>query len=611
MGSRYASEGLFGSSIYRLTWSQANTSIGGGAYQNFNSDAGRQYTASAYIRPSKNQKIRAAIEWKDQEGTNISISQNAPEDFVANTWRRISITGTPPEGSIRGVVTFFVGNGGSLWAPGDTMDVDGFLLEQSSGPLDFFDGSDSDAIWLGAAGNSASAKLVSSSPQQILSHQGRYDGLTINGKNITFRMEFDGQPSAEISYDLGENRLAHVVGLFNGNDLELWVNGSAVGSVTLTDEQKAAPYLASDGKLYGGTTTSSQRIAVNAVAVYNLISGDNIVRNYQAGIETIGQARIPVQKSGVPVGIEPDIDTIIYEKTWSEYDDFTLGRREEVEFTPQSVVPAYDESGLSKAGYWSVGIPLDATGDTSIYGVALSWSGSGISVQASTDGVEFTDVKNGELVSIIPNGFNPTGKDLEVRVNFAGGKVDDPSFLESLSTVVFKNNKTNNITAFPITIGHPAVIRKDYEVNLFRDDNGVTLNGGSITIGPDTNPVPEPIRTIELWVKPTGTFSISGITGTRYRNGVVDSVLPLGQWSVIHIVSAGDVTSNIVISGNAIVGQLSVYDTSLTAADITHIYRSYNGTTAVRIEESNGITVTEPVGPVIIYNHDWSITGAG
>lgn len=612
-GSRVTTGGLFGPSLYRISWTTGTTTTGGGLYQQFDAAYDLPYSASAYIRSSKNQKFRAAIEWKDTEGANISISQNNPEDFVANTWKRISITGTPPLGAVRGVVSFFAGNGGTSWSAGDSVDYDGILIEQSAIVGDFYDGNSPDVIWSGAAGYSPSLSLVSTSKQQILSHSGRFDGLSIDGKTISFKMEFANQPPVEVTHDLVESQLAHVVGSFNGNMIELWVNGKAVASMPLTEEQKFDSYLDSDGKLYSGYTESSQRLAINSIAVYNIITPEDIERNYRAGIETIGQARIPVQKSGIPIELNSDAGSVFHEETWESAEDFKRGLSNNVQYTDEFISPTIID-GVSTPGSWSFGIPLDASADQSIYGVALSWSGTGVIVETSIDGANWFAAKSGELVNSISPGMNPTDKDLEVMVSFVGGITEDASRLDSITVVGYRNSTIANSTLNPVTLTHPALVRKDSEMNLFRDDNGVFLGGGSLSIGPDPSTVePDPVRTIELWIKPrSGEASISGLTGTRYRNGSADSPLPVGEWSLVHLVSPTDITSDVVISGDAIVGQIALYDLGLTAGDISHIWKSYTGTTSIRIDETDVINITEVAGnPVSTYSHDWSISQAG
>jgi len=449
--------------------------------------------------------------------------------------------------------------------------------------------------------------LDDTAPQQILSHSGKMDGLSINGKSVTFSVEFATQPAVSATYDLGENQLAHVVGVFTETDIELWVNSRVVASMPLTEQQKFDSYPDSDGKLYCGATTSSQKIAVNGVAVYNILPSADIERNYRAGIETIGQARIPVQRSGIPIELSSESGSVFYEETWTTDTDFKRGLAEGVEYAADYIAPSTVD-GVPTAGRWSVGIPLDSADQTVIYGVALSWSGLGAAVECSLDGETWTPAKSGELVSIIEPNSDQTGKDLEIRVLIeAGGRLD------SLYAVGYSNNKVNNVTLNPITLTHPALVRKDSEANLFRDDNGVFLGGGSITIGPDASETPEPVRTIELWLKPRKSgVTIGGPSGmTLYRNGVVSSTWPVGEWSLIHVVSNADITSDISIVGDAIIGQMALYDETLTQEDVTHIWNSYNGTTAFRVEDSDVITISEPAPPVSTYAHDWSISQAG
>lgn len=447
--------------------------------------------------------------------------------------------------------------------------------------------------------------------QKVLSHSNVDDGITINGKVIRFGTVYTNSGSAFCDYDLGEYKLAHVVGIHNQDQNQLWVNGELVAQVDLTEEQRGDTYNITDNTyLYAGTTSSTQEVAMNAVSFYPTISGDDIKRNYEAGINFIGQDRVTPQLGGVTLDLSADANSIFIEEDWTAKFEFERGLKDSVEYAEDQIEPSYVD-GVSVPGTWTVSVPLDAQNDPSIYGVMVAWSSHNVSVDVSLDGAAWTPAVSGRLVSIIPNGYNPSGKDLQVRVSFAGGLAEDPSFLESLRVVGYRDNTIQNITARPLSATHPAVVRRDFEPNLYRDDNGVRLGGGTLTIGPDTSPEPEVARTVELWIKPlSGTPTIS-VGGTRYRNGVADFALPVGEWSLVHIVASADITSDITVSGDAIIGQATLYPDALTASDVDFIWRSYIGRTALRFEENTATVVSEDATPVVIYAHDWAIDSAG
>lgn len=447
-------------------------------------------------------------------------------------------------------------------------------------------------------------------PQQILSHDGQFDGLSIEGKVVRFATEYLVEAPAEVDFDLQEYQLAHVVGIHNNDKNELWVNDVLVASVDITDAQKADSYVATDGFLYCGNTTSTQELAINGVAFYTSISGDQIHQNYLAGIDFIGQYRVVPQYDGLPFSLDAATGAVFLRNSWVDSSDFSLGIKNNVEYSPDQINPSYS-SGLSVAGTWTVGTPLDAQADTSIYGVMVAWSGKDITVDVSLDGTTWTPAISGELVSIISNGYNPTGKDLQIRVSFAGGLAVDPAYLESLTVIGFRNNSVNSLANRTVTVSHPAVMREDYEPNLYRDDNGVNLHNGTLTIGTDTGPDADVARTLELWIKPISGAPTISVGGTKYRNGVADATLPIGEWSLIHYVAGVDITSDITVTGNCIVGQAALYPTPLSSTDVSNIYKSYTGAQTIRFTETVDVEITEGATPAAIYTHDWAIDGAG
>lgn len=478
------------------------------------------------------------------------------------------------------------------------------------GPI--FTGSDDGAVWNGTTNQSVSHMLPSEGPQAVLSHSNEYDGITISGSTVRFGTTYLSTGSAICEYDMGERKLAHVVGVHNADANELWVNGEQVATVAITDEQKADMYAASTSELYCGHTTASQAIAMNAAAIYGTLSGDDIRRNYLAGIEFIGQRAVASQFGGISLDLSSENGSVFINETWTTKSQFELGFKNNVELGEQRIEPSF-ENGVSIPGSWTVSIPLDAQQDPTIYGVVVSWSGYGVSVESSLDGITWSTVSRGVPVASVPAGFNPAGKDLQVRVNFAGGKALDPAYLESLTITGYRNSKVMNLTAREVTTTYPAVVRGDFETNLYRDDNGVSMNGGALVIGGDTTPEPVPLRTLEMWIKPLSLpLSIPVPGATRYRNGVPDTVLPVGQWSLVHFVASSDVIAGaITVSGDAIVGQATLYPTALTAEQVNFIWKSYTGRTATRLADNNTIVVQEPTAPTRIYAYDWAINSAG
>jgi hypothetical protein len=447
-------------------------------------------------------------------------------------------------------------------------------------------------------------------PQQILSHLNIFDGLSINGKVISFSTQYLTAPAATVTFDLQEYQMAHVVGTHTKDQNQLWVNNVMVASVNLTDAQKADQFVATDGYLYSGYTTSTQQIAMNGVAFYTAIDSDTINQNYLAGTRATPQAAVGPQLNGLCLNMSGDVGNIFASRVWQQRADWSLGLKNNVEYGDSQITPTY-VAGVSVAGTWTTALPLDSQGDTSIYGVLVQWTGNSITVATSLDGTTWTTATSGQLISTITSGYNPTGKDLQIRVSFAGGLAADPANLDSLTVVGYRDNTFATHSTRPITVGYPAVLRSDFEPNLYRDDNGVNLHSQTLTIGVDTSTDPSVARTLEAWIKVISGSPTISVGGTLYRNGVADSTLPIGEWSCIHYVAAADIATSITIAGDCIVGQVTLYPTPLTAAQVAHLYGSYTGVPTFRIVDASIIAISEPVSPVSQYAHDWSISPAG
>lgn len=447
--------------------------------------------------------------------------------------------------------------------------------------------------------------------QKVLSHASAYDGLTINGNIVSFSTQYLTTGTCKVSYDIQHRRAVHVVGTHNANKNELYVNGELVASLELTDEQKEDSYVATDGKLYTGQTTSTHRVLLNAVAVYRQLGPDDILDNFNKGRIVFGQDNVVSGYGGEALDLTGS-NEYMYEE-WVERGDFMDGVLTNVAVDNFRLTPAF-VAGASIAGSWRTVLPLDASGFTSIYGAVLDWSGENLAVDVSFDGITWTPVVKGELITLIPNGFNPaTGGDLEVRASFAGGRTDDAEYLESISVTGYVDNVITKSATRTMTVSHPSIVMENREPVEYDDRNGIYLDGGTLTIAATTDTDAPAVRTVEVWVKPiAGTLTKSFSGGTTYLNGLADATAPrVGEWSLQHFALAADVTTSITLSGDVIIGQVSLYDTALSAADVLDIYRGYVGYVVYRESDSAAIAIAEPASPVKSYDYDWAITGAG
>lgn len=495
----------------------------------------------------------------------------------------------------------------SLPAAGNFLLKD-FIIEKGNASRPFFDGNSPGAIWNGTSGQSESLLLASSAEQQALSHSGIYDGLSVNGTKVSFTTKYADTTEARATHDLQQIKRVHLVGVHTADKNSLYVDGELVDEVDITETQQLSTYVATSPDLYSGTSLSSQAVALNGVTVYDYaLPPESIATNYEAGR---GETDIAERTDGEPLYANVDNSNVFLDQTWATTEDWQGGVFFNTAVVDEKLVPLFTDD-VSIAGQWYTSFDLEASNATSIYGVNFNWDGAGAVIAASLDGTTWETVQRGINLNIIPSGFNPTDKVLQIRVTFAGGITDDPSYLDSFNVVGFSTNTSIEQAGRTLTYAsvHP---EREFDPMELHDDWGafVAMNG-SLTISADA--VEGTVaRTVELWIKRTADNPTISATGTFYQNGAVStSTLVAGQWTLMHIVAPADITGSITITGPVQIGHVAIYETALTATEVANVYAAYTGTNQVKTIDSSTVSLTEPAASAQIYAHDWSIAGAG
>lgn len=447
--------------------------------------------------------------------------------------------------------------------------------------------------------------------QTILSHSGVYDGLWIENNIVHFSTNYITAGAADASFDIKTTRAIHVVGVHNANQNRLYVDGVLVDTVNLTAEQKNDSYNPSDVNLYAGPGTSStSKIAVNAVALYNFITPEAIRRNFMAGRAVVPQANIPPQFDGIPLYLDAGAGDVYFEREFINREEFVTGYGNNVNFEDTRVSPRLGDNRLSIASSWSAAFPLDIFEITSIYGIFVEWSALNVTVEARINTGSWTALTNRRLITGIGPAYATTDKLLEIRVTFPAGVAANLSFLESLSIVGFQSNTFDTTESRSISVSYPGVPRKDYEPIEYNENNGVYLDGGTLTIAPDTSETPEPVYTIEIWAKiVSGTLTRTGITASAsWTNAAGGAALQIGQWGLFTLSSATDLSGvTLTFSGDVIIGQIALYPTALTQTQVTQIYKCYTGVPVLSFTDTGSIGIAEVASPVTLSIRDWAV----
>jgi hypothetical protein len=161
-----ATAGWVGAAFYRATWTTGTSAVNGGVnYTHAGITAGTAYTVSYYARPSVTQTLKIAFEWYDGASALISVLNGTPAAATANAWTRYSLTGTAPANAVTMVVSCYAATGGVNWSVGNTLDVDGLLIEATSTLGVYFDGDTAPVAgtvyaWTGTAHASTSTATI-------------------------------------------------------------------------------------------------------------------------------------------------------------------------------------------------------------------------------------------------------------------------------------------------------------------------------------------------------------------------------------------------------------------------------------------------------------------
>jgi len=449
--------------------------------------------------------------------------------------------------------------------------------------------------------------------QKVLSSSSNYDGITVSGTVITFSTKYVTNGTAAVSYDIQSKRNVHVVGVHTRDKNQLYVDGELVGEIAITDLQKADTYVTGDGKLYMGVCTGSQQIAANGVAIYGVGLSDSQIKNhFNAARRTTVIETVAPTFAGVRYPLSANLGDLFARYLLTTESDWKLGTLTNATIMNNQIVPQL-AAGVSVAGNWQIGLPLDASQKTNVNGVSMTWAGSGVTVQASLDGSTWETAVQGKKLALITSGFNPTDDVLFIKASFAGGITDDPSYLDNLYILGFTTGVMPTIGGRVITLTDPASPMSDYQPIELRDDWGLLLTGGTVSISDDTTTDPVAMYSMNVWLKKTTsttpTFSVTG--ATAYKNGAAGGTLNQGEWAMYTLTKSTALTAPITISGSAQIGQIELFDHQLSAQEVADLYAASVGVLKTTAADSDGITITNPNPSTKLYDYTWAITGAG
>lgn len=460
------------------------------------------------------------------------------------------------------------------------------------------------------------ATTTTTGPQGILSNDGEFDGLSIDGTVVSFGTTYATADPAICSFDVQTYSLMHILGVHTERANSLYIDGELVATVTLTDEQVADDYASNDGSLYIGATASSQRLAISTVATYEYaLEEDRIIKH--ANLAKFD--RVP---SHVAQG-NGFLDLNIRNVEYNRYIYETYGDSTGWPTTNNSIINdgrlerPVDENGDPTESFTVFPFALTDGDDTNIYGCVVDAWGVGLKIEASLDNETWTEIDNHRLVSIINDGDDPSNMILLIKVTLLD--TADEAFLEVLEFRGYNSGVSptegqelgqgRDMTITDLAPGY----QNDDELKF--DDTVGLIGNGSVAWTDDSEEEPKNVGTLQVIVKRLSAAAISFPTATAYINGTALGIsnLPVGQWAVLHLAINTPANSSITMTGDFIIANAAYNQTKLTAPEILAAYKSLFSADPLVVSSSDSIGYDDYVpaddstSRVVIYAKAWSV----
>lgn len=489
-------------------------------------------------------------------------------------------------------------------------------------------------------------------PVSVMSHSSTYDGIVITDDEIIFTTKYAGFGECKVSHRYQVNKSYHVVGVHNQGRNSLYVDGLLVGETDLTDDQRAASYDFLTTDLIAGQSATASTISFDAPAIYvKSLQSDVIAIHYSSGVDVPSSETISSYNQGTFWNFSDESRKIAAAKTWDTNDEWIEGVITNTVVANDMIIPFYTTSesevivdgfpttvftNTSVAGTWRSSIQLNIAPESVLAEGRLIWSGEGLfTIEYSID--NGATWKNPDL---LPGESFSNADSIDVRVAFTGGVIDDTSFVDYISIVVYTDKTfTGSIdNRFASFAGTAVTSQNYYEPIEYADFNGIEITTGEITIttdssfdGEEETPDQLYITGFDLWIKAAAgnivtagantitrsgnTIVFSGFDAVTVNGTIVTSgatVFGNNDWMHIGAVLTTPLNPTITVGDDgSSVAQFSALYGNIDGTGMQQIYSAYLGLPGVVVDDSSIVTISQPVNPTTIYSNIWGITPAG
>lgn len=473
-------------------------------------------------------------------------------------------------------------------------------------------------------------------------------GLFLDGLVLKFSMEFDSVISVTYNH-LDAGNVYHIVGVYDGKSMILYVNGQSVASVDIDDSEILAGIADTTTNLKTTMTTS---MVMDTPAVYNYgLDYVRIDRHYRFGVNYPQVVNLSLNNGGKYYQFSDSFASVYDTVSFGETDDWNSGVfTGNVAAVDNKLVNLFDETAeewLTGTWTYQYSVASDEGAGITLNGSRITWESlDTITVEVSTDDTTWTPVTNGG--SIVGTQSLSSGYAIAVRVTVPT-TTSAQSVVDNLKIVFYtsksvKGSDETLLASFnaPLTVTladatHPPASFNDNAGVLLPASNGISIPADTdfdpyaaveMTVKFDTSTASKTILSVgsaSITSDGSGSWTFTGLTALYVDGVAVTSPFAIesGKWH--HVLAVFSPTTSIVYVGNSSagtagypmrVGYVALYADTITSAAADAIYDTWVGMAAIQVNEENVSDISEHVfsetgSPFRGYSFDWSITGAG
>jgi hypothetical protein len=431
--------------------------------------------------------------------------------------------------------------------------------------------------------------------------------IIFDRSSIQYQVDYqDGFHSEILRFDYEMNLKLNLVITFSPKSIYFFLNGELAYSHEISETNQA--FIDFSSADTWTLTTTGRSVFLNNLCFYRSALSNEQVKSLYNINNTVSDDSTSRTFGGVEIPLSNAIMKPFFSRVWNNDADWNSGGHSFTQADTDQLHPQMEDE-LTVDGEWKTAVSFaDPIVFPPFQWADMWYDGVNIdNVQVSLDGVTWSDISLQSPLSIISPGFDPTNTSIHIKVSFVAGH--EEAHLDYLRLNIYSTNSVQINEGRTITYTQPVVLYEDQNPEDLREDWGVRVDGGTLTIGTDPSGAPINPQTVELWVKKDagGWFPDSSLTTNlvnAYCNGFLTAAIN-DQWEVVHFTYSAPITTAISVSGHFSIGKVVFYPTILTLSQCNQIVRASMGTVTTTADQAGDVTMSDTAGNPTSYAYDW------